>query len=403
MKFSHFLLLALGVSTAQFSFSQKVKKEDISITYLRLPLEKIVNNPKTYAVEVEIPWVEKEKQKQEDYIADLARAEEEYKEALKAYEEKSTGKKVLEKVALGEGKPKKRLVVKPAEFPTIQPQTVAQQIQLDGYQREENGLKVKLFFEDVIVSAPKDESFTKSEKTYYKRHVDVKQQINYSVYDANGTEIYTNFVVSSSSKGAVTGSDNNSTNFSPLNHGKGIYSKDIASSGFNKYVKKEWDAVFSNKFRTHINELIALAIEDINYHVGFTNTTINKPVFYGHGKKHDYTELVTAMRNAESAYAEILSNFDGFKANVQKSIDVWESAIKEADYENKKAKINAQIAQALMVNKILALTFMQEYDAATKMCNDIEILKDNKGKYRRASDRLREFIKEQKTRTENNA
>lgn len=398
MKISHFVLLAIGVCTVQLSFSQKVKKEDISITYLRLPLEKIENNPKTYSVDVEIPWVEREKQKQEDYIADLARADEEYKAALKTYEEKSTGKKILEKAALGDGKPRKRIVVKPADFPILNPVNIAQQVQLDGYQKATEGLNVKLYFDDVIVSAPKDENYTKNEKTYYKRHVYVKQRINYSVFDAKGSELFSSYVISNS----TTTSRSMGSDVSSLNKGKAIFSKDVLSSGFNKYIQSEWDALFSNQFRAHIMDLMAEVVEDVNFHVGFTNATIKEPVFYGHGKKHDYNALLIAMRDAEAAYSSLLSNKETSKEELKKVIGIWKSAVEEADYDNKKAKINGQIAQALMVNQIVALTFMEEYDEATKMCNDIEILKDNKGKYRRASSRLRAFIKEQKTRKENN-
>ena len=98
--------------------ARKTDKETVTYKYLRKPLEKLDASIKNYSVEVEVTWKDREQQKQKDYETELAKAEEEYKQALKEYNNKSTGSKLAEKALLGEEKPTKRHV----DMPTLIPQ-----------------------------------------------------------------------------------------------------------------------------------------------------------------------------------------------------------------------------------------------------------------------------------------
>ena len=107
---SRLFLLTLLLCFALSANAQKSKYESVTYTYLRNPIERLDATIENYEVQMEVAWIEKEKQKQLDYEMELEIAEQEYNAALEEYNTKSTGSKLAEKVLLGDGKPTKRML-----------------------------------------------------------------------------------------------------------------------------------------------------------------------------------------------------------------------------------------------------------------------------------------------------
>ena len=134
--------------------AQKINKESVAYTYVRNPLERLDDSITSYSVEVDVTWFKKEKQKQETYELELAKAEDEYQQALKAYNGKNTTSKLAEIALLGEGKPKRREIEKPSLLPQPDISALSSVISLDGYSRgNENSLLIKVVYQDIHVGS----------------------------------------------------------------------------------------------------------------------------------------------------------------------------------------------------------------------------------------------------------
>lgn len=88
----------------------------------------------------------------------------------------------------------------------------------------------------------------------------------------------------------------------------------------------------------------------------------------GKGKKHDYSELDRALKHAERGLGLISSKADeaSIKAEFTKAIEIWEEDLKNADFKDKKARINKKIAGYLHFNCAQAFMWMNDFENAKK-------------------------------------
>lgn len=271
--------------------AQKAGKQPVTYHYLRNPLERLDPSIKNYSVGIEIDakWVEGEKQKQKDYESDLAKAEEEYRQALNQYNSKSTGKKILEKVALGKSdKPIKRHVEKPILTPRPDVNVLTSKISLGGYgQGGEDLVLFKVIYQDIYASSAVDKG-PSEDNALYQRFVTVKTPVKLQVTTPDGKTIL-NQVIESSTKDIV------------------IKSKKFRSkSDWKAYLKSEWEAFYRSELMKHYDE-IAIDINNfINSRYGYSKIKRETRLFMGKGKKHSYETHLSALRKAQRAYEALI-------------------------------------------------------------------------------------------------
>lgn len=376
---SRLFLLTLLLCFALSANAQKSKYESVTYTYLRNPIERLDATIENYEVQMEVAWIEKEKQKQLDYEMELEIAEHEYNAALEEYNTKSTGSKLAEKVLLGDGKPTKRYVEPPIFFPQPNISTLTSKIALDGFnQGTDNSILIKISFKDIYISPPNDESKTTEEIAYKKRSISVKQPVEISVITPNG-DILLNRMIAS-------------------NRETHIIAPEVKADEWGQYLTNSWDSFFNSKLMKIYDNLINEVNRLINNIYGYSNVKRTLKLYTGKSKKHSYDTHLLALRKAQRAYENLTTERQESIDALKKAIEIWENELKEAQPSNKKARINGDIYQAILLNIAEAKTTIGDYNGATDYCDKLDVMPDAKNKYIRRSEKLRKFIKDEKLR-----
>jgi len=377
-----FLLLLVTCFTLSLN-AQKVTKEIVTYTYLRNPLKKLDTSIKNYVTTVEVSWLQKERQKQKDYELELAKAEQEHQDALEAYEDKSIGSKLAKQILLGDGKPTRRAVEKPISIPEPNLTVLSSKISLDGFsQGDENSILIKVIYQDIYVGSAVDMDITKDDLNYKKRSITVKQPVEFSLITPDGDIIF-NKVSESSKKDVV------------------IESKNIKEGDeWDKYLKEKWETFFRSELMKHYSNTAKDINQLINYWYGYSNVKRRTMIYKGKGKKHSYETHVLALKKAQRAYENLISERKESIDVLKKSIEIWEKELTKSEPSNKKARISNDITQALILNIVEAKMMIGDYNGATDYCDKLDIMPNTKNKYIRKSEDLRKIIKDEKERNQ---
>ena len=113
-------------------------------------------------------------------------------------------------------------------------------------------------------------------------------------------------------------------------------------------------------------------------------------------KKHKYTEHQEALTHALSGYKNIYLEKNKSISSFNKAINIWENVLKQYQPNNKKAKINSEVAWYTMLNIAESYLWIENFDKADEYFNKMEINTPKKGKRRFYHSKNR--LKEQKER-----
>jgi len=122
---------------------------------------------------------------------------------------------------------------------------------------------------------------------------------------------------------------------------------------------------------------------------------------YAKGKKFNYENIKEAYEIALNIFENDLSQENPDLSGLKKAIATWEKELKEADYSNKKARINTSVATGLYFNIIECSVWLNEFDKAEKLMDELSKL-DLKSKSVRKINYCRDFIQDRKQRYEAN-
>ncbi|WP_303924183.1 hypothetical protein [Draconibacterium sediminis] len=362
--------------------AQNVDKEKISYTYLRNPIEKLDASIKKYNVEVDILWIQREQNKLAEYEMELAKAEEEYQAEMETYNNKSLGKVLAERALIGEGKkPEKRFVKKPETLAIPELSILESKIALDGYDKgTDDAILIKVTYKEIACSAPIDAPKEKNGESYKLRKVKVQQPVEVSLITSDGNVLYTEVIKKSNYEHEI------------------LAPQGIKDSEWDKYVENTWPAYFNSQLSAYLESLATEVNELINYKFGYSNVKRYTELYKGDGKKYSYDSHLLTLRKAQRAYEGLLTDSQESVNQLKESIAEWSEEIKEADPSDKKARINSEVQQALLINIIEAYVMTGNYNEATDICDKIELMPDAKKKYLKDVENLRDFIKDEKLR-----
>ena len=119
-------------------------------------------------------------------------------------------------------------------------------------------------------------------------------------------------------------------------------------------------------------------------------------------KKLDYTDLNNAAFDMEIAIEKYISNTEAAMAGIAECANVWTAALEEADFDNKKARINKKVAGLLYINLINANIWLEEYDNVDVLFDQMRRVPTKKGAEGTAEG-LDTFSEEQRRRKEINS
>jgi hypothetical protein len=360
--------LFLLITTA--CFGQKIKSDDISYEYTRPPAVTVDKNIKNYYVVFEAAYEKKNAQFVKDYEHEKRLAEDKYEAELAAYpalvraaenryasemaeyNKKSLGTKIVEKGLLDNSKPVKRLPNKPylprAPAPELQSSydysvLASTYINLQGYQNNPtNALKVLviLYGYDHTVPRTMDEqqngislgggSASTTKTTYYHTEFSYRHPMAVKVFTPNGKEML-----------SITPPELNSYK---IYQGQNTTRPEEINTEL--LIKTSEEKTLQNNLK-FINNLV-------NDKYSFAKINRKAKLYYVKESENKYTDLTTAFNEASAALLMLQQDGNTAKAKLDKACSLWNTALNEADMNNKKARINKDVALAIYFNLLEA-------------------------------------------------
>jgi len=372
------IFTAALVLTASLSYGQNMKKEKITVSYIQPPMVHLEDGM-GYTSQVILDY-------EEEINAELAKAEEEYQQALAEYPEKeATAKaaydqryaeyekaleewnskgtmgKIIEKQVLENNKPSAPGSYYPPSKPykrqvTHQKLFNADQLastycRIDGLNQDPNGVQIEVhlfgFENDDPVVKKKEytqvDSKTKAKKTIIKSHweFNYRHSMSLRAVHPNGTIIFDEVPSSIADYKLYASADE---------------TRSHPSTNANTFVENLQPKIVETNMGV-INWML-------NDKLGTTEQKRDVQIIFVKNKKGEYDDLENAMFDAKEGYNMLTSRPDEAKAKIASAIEAWEGALEEGDMDDKKARINKKVIPDLYKNLLLACALTEEFTRA---------------------------------------
>ena len=364
--------------TASLSFGQNMKKEKMTVSYIQPPIVHLEEGM-GYTNQVILDY-------EAEINAELAKAEEEYQQALAEYPEKEavaktaydqryaeyekaleewnskgTMGKIIEKQVLENSKPSapgsyyppskpyKRQVAHQKLFNADQ--LASTYCRIDGLDQDPNGVKIEVhlfgFENDDPVVKKKEytqvDSKTKAKKTIVKSHweFNYRHSMSLRAVHPNGTIIFDEVPSSIADYKRYASADE---------------TRSHPSTNANTFVENLQPKIVETNMGS-INWML-------NDKLGTTEQKRDVQIIFVKNKKGEYDDLENAMFDAKEGYNMLTSRPDNARAKISSAIEAWEGALEEGDMNDKKARINKKVLPDLYKNLLLACALTEEFTRA---------------------------------------
>lgn len=364
MKFTTLLLFFCGISL--LADAQKLRSEDITYSYKRLP-STVLRGTSNYQVTFDPVYEAKNKERISEYEKKEQEARQKYEREMTAhpglvkdadtryekelaeYNKKSLGTKIVEKSVMDNSKPVRQtipvptlqVIEKPVLYSSYDYTVLADTyVKLDGFtNNSSNALKVNVILYGFDYTQPR----TLSEEV----------------------------TQASIGRGAATGSYKTSVYHNEFSYRHPMALKVVSPEGkellsvtppkLNSY--KIYKTGNTDRPQTVNSDLLIKNLEEktLQENLAFINNLLND--IFGHSEterkatlyfvKTDdaiYSDLVTAFNEASSGLSILKQDKETAKSKLVKASELWNSALKESDPANKKARINKDMTIALYYN-----------------------------------------------------
>ena len=382
-----FLLLACAITFG--AQAQNVQRETMQVEYISRPSQPLPDGVTTYQVSVNQVYKDIYEEELAQWEIDTKMAQENFDKEMETYNSKGTGAKLLERALLDEKKPQLVTPVKPMRTEKIfEPNIVGAKINLEGLTRADGGAIVNLEiqqFEAMPYEDQQQEIKAKDGSVSYKyyRTMQYRQLVGMSVSLPDGSVVVdevlgdpTLYSTFTSNKYASKSALNKSWNQTAINDRMSMTAVEGASAAANALLNDR--LCFSTKKRP-------MTI----YHAKTT-------------KKVNYTDLNNAALDMEMAMEKYLSDPESSMAGITECVEVWSTALEEADFDNKKARIDAKMAGLLYINLINANIWLENYDQVDVLFDQMRRVPTKRGAEGTAEG-LDAFSEEQRRRKEINS
>ncbi|MFM7007089.1 MAG: hypothetical protein ACKOWX_07525 [Flavobacteriales bacterium] len=375
-----FVALALAFN----SLAQRVESEKITYTYTKLPTNPVQPKPTTYNATVTAAYDAENQKLMAQYEADKAQAEadyqrdmadypnkvkaadEKFEREMKAWNEKSTASKIIEKQVLNENnKPVKDYVPQPYRRTISMPvmktaydynSLASTYLFIDGLQKgTANALNYTVTLQGFeatparIVTEVKDEVTRKdgisttNKVTYYHIEFTYRHPMSFRVSNAINQEIY-----------AAAPAE-----FTEFKLYKGTASKTQPSMDVSAVVKSMEDKCLQDNLKT-INHLV-------NDRIGYERTEETFELYFVKSKNESHNDLLDAFNAANLGFKMLGTNEAQGAMKLNEAIAIWNKALEESDIENKKARIDKDATIAIYFNLMEAYFALRNTTAADEI------------------------------------
>lgn len=388
---------------------QNVFDRSINFEYIRLPQHPLPKSVKNYQAGVVLEYEEEIAARKEAFAKAVADAERAYEYDVKNYDRnvKEAGKRYAQDMAAWKinqrtnptapepvlilpPKPEKILPVDDYYYPKVQNQDYlsATYINLDGYTKSpENSLLIKVMLRGFQYSEPElrisEVSKTKDGVTYKEKEYYYEISYKYPMglkIEVPGAGIKCNEYFEELNR------------YSTFRSNK--YKSDtLLLAAFNKFdiLKDLEEKVLVNNMR-YINEYM-------NNNFGYSKVSAREDIFLVTEKKHSYPDFKQAFEAVALGFGQLSADVNRTVAaqNLNAGVGLWESALKESQPKNKKARVNENVTTAALFNIALVSIYANEFGKAEIYLNKI-FASDASKKEQRRVEQIKSFMKAQKQR-----
>ncbi|MBO75210.1 MAG: hypothetical protein CMD33_08055 [Flavobacteriales bacterium] len=383
------ITLALAALSFVTVSAQNVQRESIQVDYISRPSEPLPAGVSTYNVVVNQSYRDQYEAELAQWEIDTQLAQETYNAEMEAYNAKGTGAKILERALLDEKKPQLILPRKPVATERVfEPGIIGSKIDMQGMTRTEDGATVTIEIQYFEGSAPEEGKKEIKDKegnvTFkYYRTMKYRQPIRYMVQLPDGSIVVDE--VLTSSEDFTTYTSEKYTSKSALN--------------------KAWNLTAVNNRLSQMSvQAGCIAINMVlNDRFCFSKKTRPMTIYHAKTKKKvDYTDLNNAALDMKMAMEKYLNQPEASAEGIRACVAVWEQVLAEADFDNKKARINRKMAGLLYLNLINANIWLEDYDRVDVLFDEMRRL-DTKKSAEGTADGLDTFSEDQRRRKEINS
>jgi hypothetical protein len=186
------------------------------------------------------------------------------------------------------------------------------------------------------------------EITKYYNEISFKNKVVYQVFEATGTMV---------KEAIVNGSDNVKTRNQTQLFNTYQEAEAWFLTGTNKKDLIEADDNRSNQ------EVFSELNRQLNSDYGYSINGVRLSIATADDNKlNKYPDFREAYQHAVMGYNYLETDKAKAKEYLSKAIALWEKALKESNLTSKKARINSNFTGALLINLVLAYTFLEDFD-----------------------------------------
>jgi len=319
---------------------------------------------------------------------------------LEDYNNKSTATKIIEKQVL-EQNTKPVLVLPPKPQPPVKKENVYQKIfdkevlnstyiKLDGYTKgNDNPVKITYTlygFENTEpevktsqASVYNTSSKTTTQVTTYWYELKYKHPVGIKVEDPFNGIVFNEMAAKTNDYATYTS-----------------MKKESGYPDFNK------QSVLLELQNRVVETNLRFAYQTLNSMFGYSKIKDTIILYRVEAKKFNYDDLTQAYQDASLAYGMLVTDMATAKTKFQNAVSVWIKIMDEYNPDDKKGRIDNDIAIATSLNMAMAYIYLNEFLKSEETLNKISLLKPSKSE-QKIVDEIRAFCREQKLRFDANS
>ncbi len=382
-----FILLLLLLTIV--SIAQNIDYVKVNVEYTRLPLKPVNKEVKNYQPLIIIDYLQKAEQQKADYQTALTKSETDYQLALKQYFEKRKQDSLSYENSLNVWfrltpqqqavTPRPLMPSSPIPTKVATPEPLLEKtfntelltstyIKLEGFSKlPEKALIIQMN----LSGFEKDEAKSTTQKKQIKGADGKTIETNVFVFQFNYRHIIKIKIIQPDGKFIMDEAFSPSLSFSTYT------SKDFATQAeLDAYWKTAQASEISNTQEKIVLDNLRSINEMLNNNYGYVKQNRLVPVGYVNEKKL-YDDFKEALNNAKNAYALIgkkETNVQG-EESLRKAITLWETALKESNPGNKKARVDEDVTECLLMDLSESYVWLNDFTKAQEYLTKLDSFK----------------------------
>lgn len=383
------ITLSLFLLISYASIAQNIDYAKLNVEYTRLPLKPVSKDVKNYQTIILADYLVKIEQQKAEQQAAAAKSEADYQLALKQYWSKRNQDSLAYENSLNvwfrltpqqqavTPRPQMPLVPIPTKATTNEPLLektfnldllATTHIKLEGFSKlPEKALIIQMN----LTGFEKDEAKSTTEKKQIKRADGKTVDSTVFVYKFNYRHIIKLKIIQPDGKFLTDEAYGPSLGFTTYT------SKFFANQAdLDAYWKTAQNTEIGNAQEKIVVDNIKSINEMLNNNYGYVPQSRGVVVGYVNEKKM-YDDFKDALANAKNGYAIIGKNETSAQGKdyLQKAVTTWETAMKESNPSNKKARIDEDVTECLLMDLSEAYVWLEDFTKAQECLTKLDAFK----------------------------